>query len=249
MGKFKKKTRKIRKSKKYIKKNITRRKKKYNAKKKYMRGGQATTVIDAYLTDLYKEGKPNSFDKCYFACNLQEDTPSFCGAVINEKYRRAHVGVKKLLCGDKVGRDQIKDDDVFKKKIKNKNCVVNYNAIKQIADNEFPKNYFQTIRKQGEGHDYFHASYKKYFGYDYGEKGQDVWNNVINKIVAVNEESTYKSIDNGNETIIILGPAEILAPFSSNLVKFNVLSHATWTPNVNFNYIIDPIYIYETNPR
>ena len=104
--------------------------------------------------------------------------------------------------------------------------------IDKKLDNYNPKNYFHTLLAQGNP--YFKTSYDKYFGTDkYSETNWKRLKDII-------ESKATKSLDaeTNDKTIIILGPAELLYPFSSDS-KYHALSHGNWTPNVNFNYIID----------
>jgi hypothetical protein len=191
-------------------------------KKQY--GGENSVIMD-YLNDLYENNIPSDLTDCYFKCNLQLDS---C-PVINEKYKRANVNVSSLSCvGKKVGRDAIQPDP-------NNKCFnrVNPAAIIQAEDKDFPKKYFET--KEHEGNPYFKNMYLRYFGKEY-EPAE--WNSLKNSITATNNGVSADKESHDN-TIIILGPAELLYPFSSDEGIYNVLSHAEWTPNVNFNYIID----------
>jgi hypothetical protein len=103
-------------------------------------------------------------------------------------------------------------------------------------DNYNPKNYFHTLKEQGNP--YFKTSYDKYFGIDYETniESKKEWNRL--KFIVISMAKTSFDINKKDKTIIILGPAELLYPFSSD-PQFHALSHGDWTPNVNFNYIID----------
>jgi len=208
-------------------KRTKRTKRKHNRSRKAYRkkqyGGETSVIMD-YLNDLYQNNIPSVLTDCYFKCNLQLD---LC-PVINEKYKRADVGVTSLSClGKRIGRDAIEPDP-------NNTCLKRINdAITQAEDKDFPKKYFET--KEEEGNPYFKNMYLRYFGKEYEEAE---WSFVKNAITEINNGISVDTESDDN-TIIILGPAELLYPFSSDVAPFYVLSHDEWTPNVNFNYIID----------
>jgi hypothetical protein len=117
----------------------------------------------------------------------------------------------------------------------NKNLVCTEEEPKPLTGYN-PKNYFHTLT--ATGNQYFNESYEKYFDNKVNDKGGDeIWGKVRSDIINNAKNST--DAQENDDKIIILGPAELLYPFSSVPAKFRALSHGDWTPNVNFNYLID----------
>ena len=184
-----------------------------------------TKTIINYLKQLYTTDE-----------NIQEDpvNPSnrekYIDEILNANFNNCHF---KCNQQDPAGTNAIKER-YERFEIKLQDSDINKCNNDPITDPKTdPKQYFAAISTMGSS--YFFESYDKYFGNGYEE---DDWESIKTYIFDNKKASVDESVTPPNTAICIFGPAELLYPFSDS-EKFLVLSHMDWTPNINFNYVVD----------
>ena len=183
-----------------------------------------TEVIINYLKDLYKKDQKIQEDPV-----KPDNREKYIDALLDASLNNCHF---KCNQQDPPGGDFVINEKYKRVEFKlpgsdiNK-CTDVSNQVKTPTTD--PKQYFKTLNT--EGAKYFIESHKKYF---FNEYKKEDWKAIKDDI----KKSKTNSVDNTNSAIGIFGPAELLLPFS-NSDDFLVLSHMDWTPNINFNYVVD----------